>query len=61
MLSLTKEELKSNQNAKVCYICGTGFLKKFTNNKNCRKVRDPCHFTGNVANEIHVVFHNGSN
>ena len=61
MLSLTKEELKLYQNAKACYICGKGFLKMFTNNKKYRKVRDPCHFTGNVTNEIHVVFHNGSN
>ena len=75
MLPLTKEELKSYQNAKVCYICRKGILKKFTNNKKYRKVRDPCHFTGkygavvhsifnlrfSVANEIHVVFHNGSN
>ena len=75
MLLLTKEELKLYQNAKVCYICGKKFLKKFTNGKNYRKVRDHCHFTGkyrgaahsirnlifNVPNEIPVVFHNGSN
>ena len=28
MLTLTKEELKSHQDAKVCYICGKSFLKK---------------------------------
>ena len=27
MLPLTKEELKSHQDAKVCYICGKRFLK----------------------------------
>ena len=46
------------------------FLKKFVNDKNYRKVRDHCHFTGkyrgtahsiynltvNVPNEITVVF-----
>ena len=72
MLTLTKEELKSHQDA---YICGKRFLKKFVNDKNYRKVRDHCHFTGkyrgtvhsicnlkfNVPNEIPVVFHNGSN
>ena len=75
MLPLTKEELKSYQDAKVCYICGKRFLKKFTNDKNYRKVGDHCHFTGkyrdaahttcnlifNVPNEIPAVFHNGSN
>ena len=28
MLSQTKEELKSNQDANVCYICGGKNLKK---------------------------------
>ena len=51
------------------------FLKKFTNDKNYRKVRDHCHFTGKyrglahsicnltfiLPNEIRAVFHNGSN
>ena len=27
MLTLTKEELKSHQDAKVCYICGKSFWK----------------------------------
>ena len=27
MLLLTKEELKSHQDAKVCYICGKSILK----------------------------------
>ena len=75
MLLLTKEELKSHQDAKICYICGKRFLKKFVNDKNHRKVRDHYYFTGkyrdaahsicnlkfNVPNEIPVVFHNGSN
>ena len=43
MLPLTKEELKSDQDAKVCYICGKTFIKKFANDKNYRKVRDHSH------------------
>ena len=46
MLLLTKEELQSYEDAKACYICGKQFLKKFNNDKNNRKVRDHCHFTG---------------
>ena len=73
MLPLTKEEkeeLKSYQDAKVFWICGKRFIKKFANNKNYRKVRYHCHYTGkhrgaahricnlknNVPNEILLVF-----
>ena len=69
MLLLTKEELKSHQDAKVCYICVKRFLKKFANDKNYRKVRDHSHFTDkhrgaahstcnlrfNVPNIVHVI------
>ena len=47
MLPLTKKELKPYQDAKVCYIYGKRFIKKFSNAKNYRKVRDHCHYTGN--------------
>ena len=37
MLPLTKkEELKSYEGAKVCYICGKRFLKKIANDTNYR-------------------------
>ena len=45
LLPLTKEELKSDQDAKLCYICGKIFIKKFANDKNYRKVRDHSHYT----------------
>ena len=75
MLPLTKEGLKSYQDAKVIYICGKRILKKFAKDKNHQKARDHCHYTGkyrgaahsirnlkfNVPNKIQVVFHNGSN
>ena len=75
MSPLTKEELKSHHDAKVCYIRGERILKMSSKDKNYRKVRDHCHYTGkyrgaarsicnlkfNVPNEIPVVFHNGSN
>ena len=41
ILTLTKEELKSHQDAKVCYICGKRkFIKTFANDKNNKNVRD---------------------
>ena len=75
ILPLTKEELKSYQEAKVCYICGKGILEKFAKHKNYQKGRDHCHYAGkyrgaafsicnlkfNVPNEIPVVFHSDSN
>ena len=35
MLPLTKEEIKSYQNAKLCYICGNKILRK---SANCKKL-----------------------
>ena len=73
MLPITKEELKSHQDTKVCYICGIRFFKKFANDKNYQKIRDHCHYTRkyrgaahcnlklHLSNEIPIVFHNGSN
>ena len=75
ILLLTKEELKSYEDAKVCYICGKRILKKLSKSINCWKVRNHCNYTGkyrgaahsicslkfNVPNEILVVFHNRSN
>ena len=46
ILLLTKEELKSHQDAKVCYICGKRILKRFSKSINYWKVRDHCHYTG---------------
>ena len=77
MLPLRKDmlPLKSHQDARVCYICGKRFLKKFANDKNYRKIRDHCHYKGkykdaahnirylkfNVLNIVSVVFHNVRN
>ena len=74
MLPLTKKELKSHQDAKVCYIFRKRILKKLAKNKNYCKVRHHCHYASkywgtahsisnikfNVPNEIPVVFHKGS-
>ena len=34
MLPITKEELKSDEDAKLCYICAKRILQKFAKNKN---------------------------
>ena len=74
MLPLTKEELNSHQDAKVCYICGKRILQQLAKNKNYSKARDHFHYTGkctgashcicnlnfNMPNKTPVVFRSGS-
>ena len=74
-LPLTKEKLNSHQNAKVCYICGKGILKKLSKGINYWRVTDHYHYTVrdrfaahsfcnlkfNVSYETPIVFHNSSN
>ena len=55
MIPLTQKELKLNQNATACYICGRRFSKMFTNEKNYRKVRDHCYFTGKYRGVAHSI------
>ena len=75
MLPLTKEKIKSHQDAKVCYFCRKRMLQKLAESKNYQKIRDHCHYIGkyrdtahsicdlkiNVPNKISVLFPNGSN
>ena len=55
-LPLSKEELKSCQYAKVCYICGKRILKKVSKSINYQKVRDHCHYTGKYRGAAHSIF-----
>ena len=74
MLTLTKEELKLHQDAKVGYICRKRIFKKLSKSLK-QNVREHCHYTGkyrdavhsicilkfSVPNDIPKVFHNRSN
>ena len=44
MKPLTNEELKSHEDARVCFICGKYFLKNLPEDINHRKVRDNCYY-----------------
>ena len=55
MLPLRKEELKSHQDAKVCYICGKRFLKKFANDKIIGKLETVVTIQVNIETQ-HIVF-----
>ena len=55
MLTLAKEELKSHQDAIVCYICRKRFLKTFADDKNYGKVIDHCHYTVKYRGTAHSI------
>ena len=55
MLPLKKEELKSHQDAKVCYICRKINLQKLAKNKNYRKLEIIAITQENIAAQ-HIVF-----
>ena len=43
---LTKDQYKSYQNSKICYICKEKFENKYFKEKEYGKVRDHCNKTG---------------
>ena len=69
---LTEEEKESYKNQELCHICEKEFCTD--NNKETRKDRHHCHYTGKyraaahskcnfnykIVKEIAVLFHNGS-
>ena len=42
---LTREQQKSYQTAKICYICQEKFENEYVKDKKYHKVRDHCHYT----------------
>ena len=55
MKLLKKEQQKSYENAKICYICQENFENKYLKDKKYSKVRDHCHYAGEyrgAANSI---------
>ena len=75
MKLLTKEQPKSYENTKICYICKEKLENKYLKNGKICKVRDHCYYTVeyrgaahsicnlkyNVPKNIPIVFHNASN
>ena len=55
ILLLAKEELKSHQDAELCYICGEKIFKKFSKSIHYWKVRDHCHYTGKYRGAEHSI------
>ena len=55
MVSLTKEELKSYQDAQLSYISRERTLK-FTKDKNYRNIGYHCHYAGKYTGVAHSIF-----
>ena len=55
LLPLTKEKLKSHQDARNCYIFGKRILQKLAKTNNYRIVRDHCHYTGKYRGAAHSI------
>ena len=55
MLPLTKKGPKLHHAATKSYICGKRLLITFSNDKNYRKVRDFCLFTGKYRGAAHSI------
>ena len=55
MMSLTKEQMESCENTKICYICKEKFENKYVKDKKYCKVRDYCHYTGEYRGAPHNI------
>ena len=57
MKLLTKEQLKSYQSAKYCYICKEKLKDKYAKDKKYCKVRNHCYDTENteVLRMVYVI------
>ena len=55
LLPLTKEELKSHQDARRCYIWRKRILKKLTKSKDYQKLRYHCHYIGKCSEAAHTI------
>ena len=52
---LTKQQQESYKNAKICYIWKEKYVKKCLKDKESRKVRDYCHYTGEYRGAVHNI------
>ena len=55
MKLITKDQQKSYENAKICYICNKKFENKYLKDKKYREVRDHCHYTGEYRGAVHCI------
>ena len=56
MQLLTREQQKSYENAKFCFICKEKFESKYLKEKKYRKFRDHCHYTAEYRGAGHSIY-----
>ena len=52
----TKEQQKSYENVKICYICKRNFEDKYLNNKKYCEFRNRCYYTGEYRGATHIAY-----
>ena len=52
---LTKEQQKSHENSKICYICKEKFKNRYVKDKKHHKVRDHCHYSRKYRSAAHSI------
>ena len=57
MKLLMKEQQKSYENAKMCYICKEKFENKYLKDKKYRKIGDHCHYTGEYRGAVYSIYY----
>ena len=51
-----KEQQKSNEKAKICYIWKEKCDNKYTKDKKYRKVRDHRYYSGQHRGSVHIIW-----
>ena len=55
MIAFTKEQQESHEKTTICCISKEHFEHKYTSDKNYRKVKDHCHYTGKYKSAVHSI------
>ena len=55
MKLLRNKQLKSYENAKICYICKEKFEDKYSKDTKYRRFRDHCHYTSEYRSASHAL------
>ena len=55
MKLVTKQQLQSYENAKICHICNKKFENTYVKDKKYCRARGHCHYTGKYRGAAHSI------